>query len=532
MDLATPGNTTPPTIKLFLYPKSSCTSPQHNKLRQDGWPRAAFVFVSTLALTNITEKLTAHESKEIGQDVVAILVGPDKTPFIAHQDLLTSTSPYFKAAFEGKFREASDSTIHLADINTVAFKLFLDWAYFKCIPKQTFRRPGKVDCSHCKPFGANCEEQSQKRAEDEPRGFPDLSDDEDKRLENVITNGQWYNIKLYILADRYNVLCLRRAILDQYWTSWSNGGNLAIAPLIWALRNLPFNSVFYSLLVDTYVENYDLSRDKNCRTAILLRQNCPPNSSSPSWLISRRWTSRPTTQEKLSRISAPTTNTHKTKSQSRHAQAPKKYESRRTYSGSYTVRISTTIHQDPSNFLLLVMSQHWPRHSQYHFIASVSDARTDPNQKYFRRSGGKNRDDQADGPWWSTAPSGHGKLVKEFGPTSLAFPKTKSQKSNLPTLLNSCYISRPKAPSTMARLLMRSENYSTHIHYHCILLLPLTVDVLLTSPSILLPASPFNKRANQLNTLKAPKFRLNFLRDQEPKLPESSRYLIRIFNTF
>ncbi|EAT80550.1 hypothetical protein SNOG_12138 [Parastagonospora nodorum SN15] len=46
-----------------------------------------------------------------------LLVGPKATPFLIHTTLLTSQSPYFRAALTGRFAEASENTIRLDDVD-------------------------------------------------------------------------------------------------------------------------------------------------------------------------------------------------------------------------------------------------------------------------------------------------------------------------------------------------------------------------------------------------------------------------------
>ncbi|MCJ1254326.1 hypothetical protein MMC24_002141 [Lignoscripta atroalba] len=62
-------------------------------------------------------------------DTVDILVGPERTRFRLHKELLVHSAPYFAKAFSGHFSEASEDTITLPEENTAAFELFADWLY-------------------------------------------------------------------------------------------------------------------------------------------------------------------------------------------------------------------------------------------------------------------------------------------------------------------------------------------------------------------------------------------------------------------
>ncbi|KAL5121178.1 hypothetical protein ACEQ8H_001030 [Pleosporales sp. CAS-2024a] len=63
-----------------------------------------------------------------------LLVGPKATPFLIHTTLLTSQSPYFRAALTGAFSEATDKTIRLEDVDTAHFQLLVSWLYTGSIP--------------------------------------------------------------------------------------------------------------------------------------------------------------------------------------------------------------------------------------------------------------------------------------------------------------------------------------------------------------------------------------------------------------
>lgn len=49
--------------------------------------------------------------------------------FYIHRHLLCSRSSYFRACFDGKFKEAEDKVFNLPDDDVEVFKLFIDWLY-------------------------------------------------------------------------------------------------------------------------------------------------------------------------------------------------------------------------------------------------------------------------------------------------------------------------------------------------------------------------------------------------------------------
>ena len=67
--------------------------------------------------------------RESFDTMVIVKVGPDKTVFRMHKRIICNVSPFFKVAFEGKFREAQDQILELPDENVDMFKYFQLWVY-------------------------------------------------------------------------------------------------------------------------------------------------------------------------------------------------------------------------------------------------------------------------------------------------------------------------------------------------------------------------------------------------------------------
>ncbi|KAL9024693.1 MAG: hypothetical protein Q9180_007835 [Flavoplaca navasiana] len=62
-------------------------------------------------------------------EVVTILVGPEETPFRIHKGLLCSKSEYFRAAFEGSFKETTEKSVHLRDDDPAVFQFYASLIY-------------------------------------------------------------------------------------------------------------------------------------------------------------------------------------------------------------------------------------------------------------------------------------------------------------------------------------------------------------------------------------------------------------------
>ena len=65
--------------------------------------------------------------------MVTLHVGPDKTLFQVHQDFLFDASPVFKAAFGGKFQEASERSMSLPDDDRDSVGRMISWLYTRKI---------------------------------------------------------------------------------------------------------------------------------------------------------------------------------------------------------------------------------------------------------------------------------------------------------------------------------------------------------------------------------------------------------------
>ncbi|KAL5351655.1 hypothetical protein ACLOAV_003515 [Pseudogymnoascus australis] len=63
------------------------------------------------------------------QDIVYVAVGPEGKWFGMHKDHLVNTSPYMKAAFMGKFQEASMGVVTLKETSVETFGMFNEWLY-------------------------------------------------------------------------------------------------------------------------------------------------------------------------------------------------------------------------------------------------------------------------------------------------------------------------------------------------------------------------------------------------------------------
>ncbi|THZ18857.1 hypothetical protein D6C91_05343 [Aureobasidium pullulans] len=68
-------------------------------------------------------------SRDLFRDSVTLVVGRSKKAYTLHKDLLCFYSDYFRAAFNGSFKEAAERKIELSDVEEEVFEFFQLWLY-------------------------------------------------------------------------------------------------------------------------------------------------------------------------------------------------------------------------------------------------------------------------------------------------------------------------------------------------------------------------------------------------------------------
>jgi hypothetical protein len=75
--------------------------------------------------------------------LATVIVGEEKKGFAVHEVLLTHYSDFFRAALNGKFKEAEEKRITLHDEEPVVFESFVHWLYHSNFPTQVRDEHGK-----------------------------------------------------------------------------------------------------------------------------------------------------------------------------------------------------------------------------------------------------------------------------------------------------------------------------------------------------------------------------------------------------
>lgn len=71
----------------------------------------------------LTETRTNYE------EIVKVLVGPDKTPFNVHRATVCAKSKFFEAALTRDWKEKKEATVNLPDMAPYEFAVFVHWMY-------------------------------------------------------------------------------------------------------------------------------------------------------------------------------------------------------------------------------------------------------------------------------------------------------------------------------------------------------------------------------------------------------------------
>ena len=142
-----------------------------------------------------------------GVPTVTILVGEDSMPFFIHRDQLCEASSFFKAAFEGAFLEGSEMRMSLPEEEEHTFDLFIKWLY-----NEGYEISSEMDNDKAQIFM-------------EP-------------------------VKLYVLADKYDVTDLKSLVITKLFALRSESPVPGLKTVAYAYEHTPRNSRLRKFLAD------------------------------------------------------------------------------------------------------------------------------------------------------------------------------------------------------------------------------------------------------------------------------------------
>lgn len=81
-----------------------------------------------------------------------VYVGPKRKLWILNEELLCDRSDYFKAAFQGNFKEASEKEVYLEEEDSEAFAMFVNWVYGCLLRYEPGPGPSLANAPSADPF--------------------------------------------------------------------------------------------------------------------------------------------------------------------------------------------------------------------------------------------------------------------------------------------------------------------------------------------------------------------------------------------
>ncbi|CAO2658459.1 Nn.00g061820.m01.CDS01 [Neocucurbitaria sp. VM-36] len=151
-------------------------------------------------------------------EVVSIAIGPEKKVFRIHKDILCYHSEYFRTAYSGRWKDATEG-VALDDVEVEVFNLFVHWLYAQDLPGE----------------------------DDELLRIAEL--DKVNRNDLQYMEADMLRIKACVFGDRFSV----RSFYEEHHNAYVNE-NAHMPPLyeavIYAFANLPKDAPLLKHMVD------------------------------------------------------------------------------------------------------------------------------------------------------------------------------------------------------------------------------------------------------------------------------------------
>lgn len=142
------------------------------------------------------------------------MVGKDENVFNVHEDRLFEVSPFFKAAFESKFREATNRSMSLPEDDTDVVEQFVQWVYF-----------GTLDYERL------------------------------KEMKDLESPGFELTFRLYVFADKYDLAQIKSLICKDMFKAFKgiNWGRLDKDTLTYVYQSTVKNDLLRTMIKDALV---------------------------------------------------------------------------------------------------------------------------------------------------------------------------------------------------------------------------------------------------------------------------------------
>ncbi len=144
--------------------------------------------------------------------IVFLKIGPEKVPFGIHRSLLCNCSTYFKGAFTGSFKEATEQVIELESEDVDIMEIFVRWLYFGQLHIEDHEKVkclGEMDLCRLWIFA-------------DVRGIPELMNIAINKLHDSLADDEGlhdYDVLPYVLAHTGETADPRRFYVEAYAVS-------------------------------------------------------------------------------------------------------------------------------------------------------------------------------------------------------------------------------------------------------------------------------------------------------------------------
>ncbi len=170
---------------------------------------------------NTSSHFADSSQRDSFDDIVHILVGPEKEIFKVHRQILCNTSSYFDAALNGNFKEAKQGRVEMLEDDVNTFKNFQYWLYSR-----------------------------------------EIHVEEGNEIYESNNNKQWdMLIDLFIFGEARGIPGLQNAAIDGLIDEMHAKNELRVAAIRRIYENTPENSPLRRLYVDIVHSSAYLDRD-------------------------------------------------------------------------------------------------------------------------------------------------------------------------------------------------------------------------------------------------------------------------------
>ena len=208
--------------------------------------------------------------------MVTFEIGVTKQRHVVHKKLLIKESPYFRAMFEGAWKEStSTKPIAFPEVPEKVFAEFVSWLYFRRPLEWNLTWKHWEECFQCV---GKCEGPLTHQTDNPVEDLEDLTPEQDADVEKIIETAMARPglIRMYIFADQFDVPTFREDIINTAWHRWHKKPTIiSYRGIITSYRYLPSSSPMRRLLNDICLQAWPSVRHPSCPFARMIKLKVP-----------------------------------------------------------------------------------------------------------------------------------------------------------------------------------------------------------------------------------------------------------------